>query len=68
MNHTGGGEMDNFNAVGIAEGFIECDDEAQFIEAWQYLVDTGMAWSLQGWFGRTANSMIEQGILTMRGA
>ena len=68
MNHTGGGEMDNFNAVGIAEGFIECDDEEQFIEAWQYLVDNGMAWSLQGWFGRTANSMIEHGILTMRGA
>ena len=55
--------MDSFNAVGIAEGFVECADEAQFIEAWQYLVDSGMAWSLQGWFGRTANSMIEQGIL-----
>ena len=62
------GKMDNFTAVGIAEGFIECDDEGQFIEAWQALVDNGMAWQLQGWFGRTANSMIEQGILTMRGA
>ena len=60
--------MDSFQAVGIAEGFIECDDEGQVIEAWQYLVDTGMAWQLQGWFGRTANRLIEQGILTMRGA
>ena len=60
--------MDNFTAVGIAEGFIECADEGQFIEAWQALVDSGMAWQLQGSFGRTANRMIEQGILTMRGA
>lgn len=67
MNHTGGGKMDNFTAVGLAEGFIECADEAQVIEAWQHLVNTGLAWQLQGWFGRTANSLIEQGILTLRG-
>lgn len=59
--------MDNFTAVGLAEGFIECADEAQVIEAWQHLVNTGLAWQLQGWFGRTANSLIEQGILTLRG-
>ena len=33
------------------------------IEAWQHLVDTGLAWSLQGWFGRTAMDLIEQGII-----
>lgn len=59
--------MDNFTAVGLAEGFIECADEAQVIEAWQHLVDTGLAWQLQGWFGRTANSLIEQGILFENG-
>jgi glycerophosphoryl diester phosphodiesterase len=32
--------MDNYTAVGIAEGFIECDDESTIIEAWQYLHDT----------------------------
>jgi hypothetical protein len=54
--------IDNYNAVMIAEGVIEADEDKQ-IEAWQHLVDTGLAWSLQGWFGRTAMDLIEQGII-----
>ena len=56
--------MDNFTAIGLAEGFIEADSEEQVIEAWQYLIDTGLAWQLQGSFGRTAQSLIEQGFCT----
>ena len=59
--------MDNFTAVGIAEGFIEADHEDQVIEAWQHLVDTGLAWQLQGRFGRTAINLIEQGLITQGG-
>ena len=55
--------MDSYNAVGIAEGFVEADSEEQVLEAWQYLVDTGMAWRLQGWFGRTAQQLINQGYI-----
>ena len=55
--------MTSFDAVGIAEGFIQAESEDQVIEAWQYLVNTGLAWQLQGWFGRTAQSLIEQGII-----
>lgn len=57
--------MDNFTAVSIAEGFCggENATEDEQIEAWQYLVDTGMAWTLQGFFGRTARAMIDQGII-----
>lgn len=55
--------MDNYTAVSIAEGF--CDftpTEAEQIEAWQHLIDTGLAWTLQGWFDRTAEQLIEQGV------
>ena len=55
--------MDNYTATGLAEGFIEAESENQIIEAWQYLHDTGLAYQLQGWFGRTATDLIEQGII-----
>jgi hypothetical protein len=53
--------MENFDAVMIAEG-VELASEEEQIEAWQHLIDSGLAWSLQGWFGRNASSLIEQGI------
>ena len=54
--------MDSYIATGLAEGFIEAESEEQVIEAWQTLIDTGLAWQLQGWFGRQATSLIEEGI------
>ena len=56
--------MDNYLAVGIAEGFEPAESEEQVLEAWQYLVDTGLAYTLQGWFGRTAQELIDQGYIT----
>jgi len=56
-------EMTPINAVLIAEGEIEADQDTQ-IEAWQYLVDTGLAWSLQGSFGRMAQDLIDQEVIT----
>lgn len=58
--------MDTFTATMIAEG-VEEADEATTIEAWQHLVDTGVAYQLQGWFGRTAAAMIEAGIIKPQG-
>ena len=57
--------MTPYLATAIAEGFCEGEDATreQQIEAWQYLHDTGMAYNLQGWFGRTARSLIEEGII-----
>lgn len=54
--------MDSFKAVGLAEGFIEGTEEEQ-VEAWQYIWDKGLWRGLQGWFGRTVHSLIEQGVI-----
>ena len=58
-------EMTTYRAIGLAEGFIECEDEAEIIKAWQYLINTGDCWKLQGWFGRTAMHLIEEGTCTL---
>lgn len=42
--------MDSYQAVGIAEGFIEAESEEQVIEAWQYLHDTKLRVSTAGIF------------------
>ena len=58
--------MTQYEAVGLCEGFIECDDENRIIEAWQYLIDTGLAFKLQGFFGRTAMDLIKKGVCKKR--
>ena len=55
--------MTPYLATGIAEGFEEAESEGQITEAWQYLVDSGLAWQLQGRFGRTAVDLINAGII-----
>ena len=55
--------MSDYEAIGLAEGFISAESEEQVINAWQYLHDTRLAYSLQGWFGRTAQDLLKQGII-----
>ena len=50
----------DYQAVGLAEGWIE-GTEDQILDAWQHLHTTGLAYELQGWFGRTAQSLLEAG-------
>ena len=54
---------DLYTMVGLAEGFVE-GTELEVIEAWQYLHDSGHAYKLQGWFGRTAQALLEEGIIS----
>jgi hypothetical protein len=55
-------KMDSYLATGLAEGF-EQGTEQEVIAAWQYLHDTGLAYQLQGWFGRTAQELIKNKII-----
>jgi hypothetical protein len=59
--------MNHFDAMMIAEGAYEASSDEQYLEAWQHLVDTGLAWTMQGFFGRTATRMIEAGVINPPG-
>jgi hypothetical protein len=57
--------MDLLLAVRIAEGEVEVTED-ECIEAWQWLIDEGHVWRLQGWYGRTATELIEAGVCVAR--
>jgi hypothetical protein len=58
--------MSVFDATMIAEGVYEAESEEEYLKAWQLLLDTGVCWQLQGWFGRTAHALIEAGYLEVK--
>ena len=62
--------MNAYIACGIIEGFIESENDPlikspaeDYIEAWQYLLDTDLCWQLQGWYGRQAIQLINNEII-----
>jgi hypothetical protein len=57
--------LTSYLATAYAEGFCEGEDATRIeqLTAWQWLVDTGQCWNLQGWFGSTAAYLIENGLI-----
>jgi hypothetical protein len=54
--------MDIFQACMIAEGVDEVETDEEWIDAYQLLIDSGVVWQLQGFFGRTAQDLIDAGL------
>jgi len=63
MNTNTNIKLDTYTAVGLAEGFIESNSEEEIIAAWQYIYDNDLWQTLQGWFGRTVNDLLKEGII-----
>ena len=42
-------------------------DEEELVELFQALIDNGMAWTLQGSYGRVATDLIENGMCHAKG-
>lgn len=61
------GKFPVYDSVGaiIAYESGELDEEG-IIELFQNLIDTGLAWQLQGSYGRTANVLIDTGHCTRK--
>jgi hypothetical protein len=51
----------------IENFFGEEFTEDEILEAWQFLVDTGLAWQLQGFYGRQAAQLIHAGLIEPAG-
>lgn len=57
--HSKTGKSDIVDKIMAWEGG-DMDDKAE-IEFFQELIDNGMAWTLQGVYGRTAQALIDRG-------
>jgi len=57
-------QLTDFEAYGIAEGFIEAESKQQVLQAWSHIGKKGLHLVLQGFFGKTLNHLVESGILT----
>ena len=59
--------MTTYDACSIIEGFCGYEPtEQEIIDAFQFLLDDGIVWQLQGFYGRTANALIEAGLITKK--
>ena len=58
--------MSTFDAIEIIEQADEDTDANVWVEAFQALIDSGIVWSLQGFYGREAQFLIDMGLCHVR--
>ena len=56
------------HGIALVDALVEYEtgvmDDVETIALFQELIDSGMAWTLQGHYGRTAMALVEQGLCT----
>ncbi len=55
--------MTTLDAIDIIEGGTAIYQE--YLDAFQCLIDSGIVWSLQGSYGRTAEDLIQEGLCVL---
>ena len=55
--------LDPYAATMIVEGVLNANEQ-EYIASAQMMIDTGMAWKFQGYFGRTCERLIRDGYCT----
>ena len=56
-----------YRAVGLVDGFIK-GSEAEQLRGWTYLVESGRAWELGGWFTRRAIELLATRMIKVSGS
>lgn len=60
--------MDSFTACSIVEGFCgHQPTQHDLVSAWSYLISSGDCWRLQGFYGRSAIALLENGYFDKTG-
>lgn len=55
--------MTPFEAIDLINFEDEDTPEEKIAEAWQYLHDSRLAYQLEGWYGRTCQRLILEGLI-----